>query len=90
MNLRLRQVWRRDRNGHSQDASDGDPWGRAAEEPFFRAASGVSGRAAGTRCIRNALIRSVEEMERSYRTCAASAEQCKMRSGVPISIFGGA
>ncbi len=46
MNVRLRQVWRRDRNGHLTDAPDGDPRGRAAEEPFFRAASGVSGRTA--------------------------------------------
>jgi len=48
MNVRLRQVWCRDRDGHSQNASDGHPWGRAAEKPFFRAASGVSGGTAGT------------------------------------------
>jgi hypothetical protein len=52
MNVRLRQVWRRDRNGHPPDAPNGNPWGRAAEEPLLRAAGGVSDGTAGTGRVR--------------------------------------
>jgi hypothetical protein len=38
MNVRLRQVWRWDRNGHTADAPDGDSWRRFAEEPLLCAA----------------------------------------------------
>jgi len=61
MNVRLRQVWRWDRNGHPQDAPDGNPRGRAAEEPVLRAASGVLSGTPGTWRIWLTLEGSIQE-----------------------------
>ena len=63
MNVRLRQVWRRDRDGHFEDPPDGNPWGRAAEEPIFRAARGVSDGIAGAGRLRVTLDGSIGQME---------------------------
>ena len=55
MNVLLRQVWRRHRDGHPAHPPNGDSGRRAAKEPIFCAASRVPRGAAGTCRVRSPL-----------------------------------